>query len=263
MKRRSSSLRTGTQSIERSIELLKLIASRRQHGWRLTDLAEQSELGLSTTHRIVQYLLKERLVQLRTGDRHYVPGPALFELGLSVPPSYGQFVEASGPALSRIARQTNGVTYLMVRSNAEAVCIARTGTPNTRALTIDVGSRRPLLLSAGGLAILIALPKHDMMQALKLNRDEVRKRHRPLAPIEAALRESLRVGFGLYRGAFLSGIQAIGAAVVDTDGRVIGSLSVAIAGHDSSLLRMRQIADMLRSETAVVSRELARSGLLL
>jgi DNA-binding IclR family transcriptional regulator len=245
------------------MELLKLIASRRHHGWRLTDLAAQSGLGLSTTHRIAQYLLKERLVQLRTHDRHYVPGPALFELGLSLPPSYAQFVEASGPTLARIARRTDGVAYLMVRSNAETVCIARRGSPSTRALTIDVGSRRPLLLSAGGLAILIALDKHDMIEALKLNRDEVRQRHRPLAPVEAALRQSRRVGFGLYRGAFLSGIQAIGVPVVDAHGRTVASVSVAIAGDDSSLSCMRQIADTLRSDAEAVSKELARSGLLL
>src|SRR6185295_14038730 len=52
MKRRSSFTRTGTQSIERCMQLLKLISSRRQHGWRLTDLAEQSGIGLSTTHRV-------------------------------------------------------------------------------------------------------------------------------------------------------------------------------------------------------------------
>ena len=83
--------------------------------------------------------------------------------------------------MSRISRRTEGVAYLMARSNAESVCIARKGTLNTKALTIDVGSRRPLLLSAGGLAILIALDKPDMTRTLGVNRDEVRKRHRPPA----------------------------------------------------------------------------------
>jgi DNA-binding IclR family transcriptional regulator len=252
------SSRTGTQSIERCMELLKLIASRRQHGWRLTDLAVQSGLGLSTTHRIAHYLLRERLVQLRDEDRHYIPGPGLFELGIALPASYGRFVEACGPMLSRIARRTGGVAYLMVRSDAESVCLARQGTLHTRALTIEAGSRRPLLLSAGGLAILIALDRAERARALKANRDEVRRRHRPPAPIERALRESLRLRFGLYRGAFLSGIEAVGVATLDSNGRVFGSVSAAVAGSDSPLSRLKQIAALLRSEADAVSREAQR-----
>ena len=245
------------------MELLKLILSRRQHGWRLTDLAEQSGLGLSTTHRLVQYLLRERLVHLRDHDRHYVAGPALFELGLSLPSSYAHFVEGCGPVLSRICRQTQGVAYVMIRSNGESVCIARKGSLNTKALTIDVGSRRPLVLSAGGLAILIALGKTDMSRALKLNRAAVRQRQRPPGPFEAALRESLRLGFGIYRGPFMPGIQAVGAAAVDSSGRIFGSVSVAVTATDSSLARVRQIADMLRVEAAAIANELARSDLQL
>jgi DNA-binding IclR family transcriptional regulator len=263
MTQRSSRARTGTQSIERCMELLKLVSSRRQHGWRLTDLAEQSGVGLSTVHRMVQYLLSERLVQLRGHDRHYVPGPGLFELGLALVPSYASFIAACEPALMRISRQTEGVAYLMVRSNAESVCIARKGTLNTKALTIDVGSRRPLVLSAGGLAILISLDKADMTRTLKLNKDEVRKRHRPSAPIDVALRESLRVGFGLYRGAFLSGIQAVGAAALDAEGKPFGYVSVAIAGNDPPLSRMRQIAQMLHTEAGTLSKELDRCDLRL
>jgi len=261
MKAPPTSVRTGTQSIERCVELLKLIASRRQHGWRLTDLAAQSGIGLSTTHRIVHYLSRERLVLLRAEDRHYVPGPGLFELSLALPPSYAQFVEACRPSLGRIARRTGGLAYLMVRSQAEAVCLAREGNLSTRALTIDVGSRRPLVLSAGGLAILIALDRSDRTATLKVNRDEVRKRHRPPAPIEVALRESLRLGFGIYRGAFLSGIQAVGAATRDSGGQAFGSVSVAVAAADSSLSRLRQIAGMLRVEADGISREADRHDL--
>jgi DNA-binding IclR family transcriptional regulator len=261
MKPPSPSERTGTQSIERCLALLKLIASRRQHGWRLTDLVEQSGLGLSTTHRIAHCLLREGLVELREQDRHYVPGPGLFELSLALPASYAQFVEACQPTLARIARRTSGVAYLMVRSNAEGVCLARAGTLHTRALTIDVGSRRPLVLSAGGLAILIALERSDRARTLSENRAEVRKRHRPQAPIESALRESLRLGFGLYRGAFLSGIEAVGAAARDSSGRAFGSVSVAVAAGEPSLPRVRQIAAMLRVEADAVSREADRHGL--
>jgi len=118
---------------------------------------------------------------------------------------------------------------LLAVDTAGIMVTDRKGSLHTKALTIDVGSRRPLVLSAGGLAILIALGKTDMSRALKLNRTAVRQRQRPPGPFEAALRESLRLGFGIYRGPFMPGIQAVGAAAVDSSGRAFGSVSVTDA----------------------------------
>ena len=75
--------RSGTQSIERAILLLKELSSRGSFGWRLSDLAQRCQMDVGTTHRILACLGKERLVHRRPSDRHYLPGPMLFELGLS------------------------------------------------------------------------------------------------------------------------------------------------------------------------------------
>ena len=75
--------RSGTQSIERAVRVLTEVTARSRFGWRPTDLAARCGLDRGTTHRILACLVRERLVQQRAVDGHYLPGPLLFELALS------------------------------------------------------------------------------------------------------------------------------------------------------------------------------------
>lgn len=249
----STASRAGTQSIERSLRLLRLISSRRGYGWRLTDLAEHSGFSLSTTSRLVGCLIRERFVQVRRHDRHYVLGPATFELGLCLSPGYAHFVAACNVQLARIAKQESGVAYTMVRNDLESVCIARAGTVEDMAITVQVGSRRPLLTTAGGLAILISLDAGEMNRVLKANRDEVRRRHGRLKSLETMLRDSRHRGFGIHSGVYTPGIQAIGVALRDRRQAAFGSISLAIVADHLSSSRVTQLAKALSREAAELS----------
>src|SRR5688572_17203912 len=127
----------GTQSIERTVAILRELAARGAFGWRLSDLASTCELDRGTTHRILACLVRERLVRQRNTDRRYVPGPLLFELGLSLP-ALSEFQSACSPALTRLAKRLGSVALLYLRSGSEFVCAGRYGTLQMKALTIDV-----------------------------------------------------------------------------------------------------------------------------
>lgn len=119
--------RSGTQSIERAVQLLKELAARGEFGRRLFDLATHCELDRGTTHRILACLVRERLVQQHPTSRRYVPGPLLFELGLSLP-AYATFQAACSVPLHRVAKRLGGASLLYLRSGSEFVCAARAGT---------------------------------------------------------------------------------------------------------------------------------------
>jgi DNA-binding IclR family transcriptional regulator len=151
---------SGTQSIERAIRVLKEITTRSKFGWRPSDLAARCQLDRGTTHRILNCLVRERLVRQRTGDRHYVPGPLLFEMALTMP-AYKAFQAASQPILGRVAKHLPGFVALCMRSGTETVCVGSAGTPAYFGTSFDVGTRRPLVASAAGIAILLAIPRTE------------------------------------------------------------------------------------------------------
>ena len=78
--------RSGTQSIERVVGMLRVIASRGRRGMRIADVVSVSGLPMSTCFRMLQRLELEGLVYRDPLTRKYHLGPLLYELGLLAHP---------------------------------------------------------------------------------------------------------------------------------------------------------------------------------
>ena len=219
--------RSGTQSIERAILLLKELSSRGSFGWRLSDLAQRCQMDVGTTHRILACLGKERLVHRRPSDRHYLPGPMLFELGLSQTALLG-FQAACADPLRRIAAQYPAVVSVYMRSGADCVCSGHVGSSPIKAVSTEVGTRRPLMASAAGLAILIALPKPE---AKSLVADNLRRVAHlgatRVRALEKMFKNSAQLGYGIHDGEIVPGVSAFGVPIFGPDGSALASLGMS------------------------------------
>ena len=78
----------GTQSIERVISLLRVVASRGRSGMRLGDITAASGLPSSTCFRMLQRLESEGVLERHPVTRKYLLGPLLYELGLLAQPRF-------------------------------------------------------------------------------------------------------------------------------------------------------------------------------
>ena len=150
-----------SRSVERSLQLVRLLATAGRRGLALTDLARMTDLSHSTVHRLLQQLVSERLASQMDQSRRYALGPLAYELGIAAAPRFDIWQPARA-LLRAFAEEVGDTVYLVVRSGREAVCLERIEGPSpVRVLTLDTGSRRPLGLGAGGLAILAALPEDE------------------------------------------------------------------------------------------------------
>jgi DNA-binding IclR family transcriptional regulator len=219
--------RKGTQSIERATSLLREIASRPKVGWQLADLAARCNLGRSTAHRMLACLVRQRMVTQRSSDRHYLPGPMLFELGLAIP-EYGELQHAARSRLAALAKRLGCSAFMHFRSGDDFVCAVRAGM-EPKATTIFPGTRRPLVLSAGGVAMLLALPVPEARATIRRNYDVLvdATRARRKA-IREMLYRSHEVGFAINVGHLTPGMNGYGLAICDsTAGPVAGIVAVA------------------------------------
>jgi DNA-binding IclR family transcriptional regulator len=246
--------RSGTQSIERAATLMRELSARARTGWRLSDLAERCALDRGTARRMLACLVRERMAVQRSADRHYLPGPALYELGLSVTP-LAALQELARPALARLAAQTRCVAFLYLRSGSEFVCAARVGSATIKGLSVEVGTRRPLCVSAGGIAILVAMPKRERRLALAENLRRLRQTGDPrLKSVGRMMKRSEQRGVGLNIGEFVPNITAIGVALRDASGMPYASLT--LSGPSEVLARNRiddAIAAMESEAQAIVA----------
>lgn len=217
--------RTGTQSLSRGVHLLRMIAARPEFGWRLSDLAAACQQDKATVHRMLACLVDERLVQQRASDRHYLPGPLMYELGLALP-EHGRFHRRAEVVLQAFARRMAGVALLLLRSGNEYVCSVRAGTLPLSGLMVNLGTRRPLFSSVGGVAILQTLPEEEVHAVLLDNvAQEIGRRGTGRLDALQKMRErSDRHGFGVNLGDVVPGLHAFAVPVRGSRGDVFASL---------------------------------------
>ncbi len=251
-------LADGTQSIRRAVCLLRALSTHGAAGWRLTDLAEDTGLDHATAHRILGCLVQERLVTRVRGTLRYSLGSVAYELGLAAAP-YFAVDELAGAGLAKLASSTRTIVFVNFRSGNDSVCVARhEGRHALKAYTVEVGTRRPLCLSAGGAAIVVALPRREQAAVVAANIDAIGRRApaRALA-VRRMLRQSAELGYGLNLEDIVPGIAAIGVPI-HAEGVPVASLSLATTRAALDGAKRLPLLDKLRREASRVEALITR-----
>lgn len=222
---------------------------------RLGDVTKASGLPLSTCFRMLQRLEIEGLVERHPVTRKYFLGPLIYELGLLARPRL-QLAQRCESAMAALAEHTHDTIYLSERRGVESVCSARVlGDYPIKALTADVGIRRPLGIGAGGLAILCAMPTAEADEIIEANAHRYSRMSRLNADgVRAATREGRERGFAFLDSAVFPGSAAVGVAFPPKC--PIAALSVAAIPTRLDPARRAQVAAVLQRHARQLSNEL-------
>ncbi|MGD9944259.1 MAG: IclR family transcriptional regulator [Burkholderiaceae bacterium] len=245
---------SGTQAIERAVQLLTTVASRSQLGWRLTDLAAYCDLSNSTTHRILAALTRLRLVKQREGDRRYVPGPMLYDLALTLPAHFA-FQAACHPHLVKLAAETKTNVFLSFRSGDSYVLIDDAGT-GSATLMSRRGTRRPLLAAATGNAMLLAMPAALREQIMESNTRHIRlHEEHNLDGYLRMYRRSKDCGFGYHRDDVNSGLSSVSVTIPGTDGLPFAGVTAICSTESMPDSRVPGVVKKLRAEAEAIEQQ--------
>ena len=251
--------RSGTQAIERVVAMLRVVASRGRRGMRIAEVVSTSGLPTSTCFRMLQRLETEGLVSRDTVTRKYHLGPLLYELGLLAEPGY-RLSDLCDPAMAAIADRTQDTVYLSERRGLEAVCTNRAlGDFPIKALTLDIGIRRPLGVGAGGLAILAALPAAEAEATIDANSHRyARFASFDVGFLRAEVQAARERGYAFLDSAVTPGTAALGVAIPGMQGdRPIAAFSVAAISSRMAGTRLDEIAQVVQQQVRQVSALLA------
>jgi DNA-binding IclR family transcriptional regulator len=249
---------SGTQSIERVVNMLRVVASRGRHGMRLGDVTAATGLPSSTCFRMLQRLEAEGMVERHPVTRKYALGPLLYELGLLARPRF-HLAERCADMLASLAERTQDTVYLSERRGLEAVCSARAlGDYPVKALTLDVGIRRPLGVGAGGLAILCALPAAEADEIIEAHAERYPKLSTLSAErVRAAVAQGRELGFAFLDAAVYPGTAAVGVAIPAL--APMAAISVAAISSRLDEDRRRTVAAELQRHAQLLGRLLEAS----
>lgn len=239
--------------LSRAIKLLRLLAAAGRSGVALTSLAQQTGLPLSTVHRLLTQLLCERLAMQLEDEKRYAIGPLAYELGLVASQQF-DIRELCRPAMERLAVESSETVYLMQRSGQEAVCLdLKQGPATVRVVTLQIGSRRPLGLGAGGLAILSALPEDEAEEVLAAVASNIERDWRfPTELLRKSLNEARERGWAMIQNRITPGVTAVGKSFNDSLGQVFGAVTVAGLNVRMTPQRVSVLRDRLQATATTI-----------
>jgi DNA-binding IclR family transcriptional regulator len=235
----SNTVSHGTQSIDRTVGVLKHVVAKGSHGLSVAELVALSGLERPTVHRIVQALARQGLLKRPAGSKRYVLGDYCRQMAAAVA-DRTDLRTVCEPVLRGVSDETGNSAFLIGRMGFESICLARViGTYPVQVLMVNVGSRQPMGTGAGGLAILSTLPVAEQNECIRANAKRLGSYG---ALTESTLRALLRAtqlrGHAVIGHYSVPGVIGIGMAMRNASGSVIGAITTA--SIDSRMSRKEQ-----------------------
>ena len=246
----------GTQSIQRALAVLRILATARETGLGLTEIAMQAALARPTTHRILSILVAEGIVEQRSSTRRYVVGEQIPLLALSRT-KRDPILDVVIHHLKAAAAEIGDTGFFTRRAGQDTVCVARQlGTYPIQVLAWDVGDRRPLGVSNAGIAILSGRQADAAQDILSKNRPRLLRYG---ASKDAVLREVAAArarGFAVRTRSLTPGSGAVSVVIRTSGGTVLGALTITPISRRLSPKRIDEIAAQLRTHAEAIEFDL-------
>ena len=242
-------------SIQKVCAVLRVLG--RRSPLRLTEIAGEAAINKATAFRILSALIDEGFVRRAGGGKTYELGEEARALARSARSGI-DLAELAQPSLLRLADRSGDTALLSVRTGLDALYVARAvGSYPLQPNYLQIGSRRPLGVGAGSLALLSWLPDAEIEAIL----DIVVPRLANWPRISARfLRERIatarRHGHTLLVDAAYGGMGGIGVPVRDETGAVVAALSIG-AATDRVTGREAALAELLKKEAKAMLRAMA------
>lgn len=246
-------------SLFRAALLLNAVAAGGRAGASLPDLVQRTRLPRPTIHRVCHMLEETGWLERDGATGRFYLGADLALLG-HVAQLHHPVADLVEPHLTELSRATGQTFYYVVRSGDDSVCLARVeSTSLIRTLVLEVGSRQPLGIGAGSMALLAALPREEMDEVIVRNLERYRER---ATYDETLFRRSIELarerGFASHEALFTAGVSGIGVAVPDGQGYPLGAVSTAFvsswmdAGQEGGCVRAMENAAAAISRSLLV-----------
>jgi DNA-binding IclR family transcriptional regulator len=245
----------GTQTIRRSVVMLKIIASHRWPGVTLSSIAKVMQLSRSTTHRILKCLLAEQLIERRADGHFYTIGRLAYELSLSVVRDFHGSLQWNS-LVNNVVRRTNHTTQLLARSGIEAVCIQKAEGRSTLWVTpVDVGQRRPLGVGAGALALLSGFEPAEIERIVRTISPTLHQF--PNLSADLLVKDALEArerGYSISRGRVYPEVVGVGLLLPSASE---SQLAISIAAPASMVDNdgLARLAESIKSEVAALAEQ--------
>jgi DNA-binding IclR family transcriptional regulator len=196
--------------------------------WSTEDLIRYSGSSRSTCYRYIKVLQNAGfLTPVANGS--YILGPRIIELDRQIRASDPVYT-AGGPPMKRLAARTGHNTLLCMLFSDTVMCVREELNKDAPAGLFSRGQKRALFTGAASKVILAHLPAHQLRSLYARHRKRIAAAG--LGADWDSFRQTLRQirqdGYCMTTGEFSPGILGIAAPLFNREGKVLGSLGIAM-----------------------------------
>ncbi len=228
----------GAQAALRAIRLLKLFTAEAPE-LQLAEISSLSSLNKTTTHRLLQALLSEELLDRNPGSGAYRLGPGMMALGVQALSSNDLRLRAR-PLLKRLAEETGETATLEVPIDDTMLILDEVTSKHFLGASGNVGTRWPIHATSTGKA-LIAFdqtgPDRLGPELIYLTSNTITQ----FDKLEKELADIRRRGFAEVVDELEDGLSGVAAVVRGDMGEVLGALSICGPSQRMSESRRSQL----------------------
>lgn len=244
---------TATGGVPRAFLVIRALAELQAEGGRVTQIARNVGLTQATTHRLLQSLVTEGVVEQDERSKLYRLSIDFFALAAKAGDG-GGLRALCRPALLRLSASLGDSIFLLVRSGFDAVCLDRSEGPfPIRSFSGDIGGRIALGVGQGALAILAFLPEAEREEVIRFNLSRVREYG---VYDEVYLRTEIekvrQQGYAGRNTGLLEGMAGVAVPICDREGRAVAALSVGTIADRLNADRMPTVVELLKREAAAI-----------
>jgi DNA-binding IclR family transcriptional regulator len=241
-----------SSSVQKVCRILRALSTPQPQ--RLADVCASTGLHKATALRLLEALAQEGFVERNAATKRFALGDESLVLGLAMQ-SRDHVSKRARPWLVRLASQSGDTIILSTRHGNESVCIDREfGTYPIRANYLDIGSRRPLGVGAGSMALLAWLPEQEAAVVLDEIRPALATRYPRIdrALLEDEIRLARTRGHSLLLDVVVERMGGIGVPIFGSDGTPTAAISLA-ALNERITSRLDQLVPALQEAAAALS----------
>lgn len=215
------------QTLERGLDILLLCAKDESSSCSLEEIMQDLNVPRSTAYRMVKSLLDRGFLRKGAKTGQYQLGYQLVQLA-QLADTRAELAQAAIPVLEEIVKEFGETSFITVRSGWQALCLEQVESPHPIRLSYSKGRTLPLYAGGSAKVILAHLSQRDQEKILsrdlntftdpalvdpdiiRLNLDDIKKK-----------------GYAVSRGETDLGAVAICVPILDSEGKLLGGLTVA------------------------------------
>ena len=249
---------SSVSSLHRAVQILRaLAAGAAEGGQRVSDIGKALGFTQATTHRLLQQLVDEGLVEQSAASKRYALSLDFFSLAARAGDA-GNLRERCRPALLRLGASLGDSVFLLVRAGFDAMCLDRWEGPfPIRSFTGDIGGRVPLGVGQGSMAILAHLPEAERDEVMRYNVPRIRHLG---ALDEVYLRTEVAKaraqGYVNTNSGLIEGMAGVAVPVFDVTGQVVAALSIGTLTARVQGDRLPVVVELLQKEARALAAQI-------